>query len=100
MSFAEELAADRRLVLLRLLVEASGSANESVLHTGLSLAGHRRGVTRDMVRDDMELLAKRGCAKTEWFNDEVLVATITPRGVDAAKGDIEIEGVKRPRIGG
>lgn len=99
MSLAAELERDRRLIILRMLVEAGGSANESVLHYSVNAAGHRVGVTREVVVADIEFLADRHCVTLEWFNDTVVVATITKRGVNVAAGHVEVEGIKRPRIG-
>jgi hypothetical protein len=99
MSIREELTRDRRLVILRILVEAGGSANESVLHNSVRAAGHRIGVTREVIIEDIDYLKSCGCVKVEWFKDVVVVATITKRGVAVAEGHIEVEGIKRPRLG-
>jgi len=99
MKFAEALAQDRRLVILKLVAEAGGTANESVLRQGLELLGHTAGVTHETVRDELRFLEETGCVKVEWFEDRVAVARITKRGVDCAEGRIRVEGVKRPSIG-
>lgn len=96
--YLEHLAEDRRLALLRLLEEAGGSANESVLHIGIHQLGHRRGVTRDVVCADIEWLAERHLVTVEYYQDRVVVATLTPRGLHAAHGDVTVEGVKQPSI--
>lgn len=96
MSFAEHLAADRRLALLRLVKEAGGSANESVLETGLRMLGHAAGLTREVVRADMKLLGDAGCLDIEFFLDKVMVGRLTRRGHDVTMGSIEVAGVKRP----
>lgn len=98
-SFAEHMAADRRLVLLRLLVEARGEAGESVLEKGLHLLGHRTNVTRELVREDLRFLADCDCVQIEYFQGKVMIARITRRGVDCTKGAIEIPGVAQPSIG-
>lgn len=97
--FSDFLAADRRLFILRLLAEIGGSGSESVLHDGLRAVGHRRGVTRDVVRDGLKFLQNCGCVTLEWYSDTVMVATITKRGVDVSRGDVVVEGVKQPSIG-
>lgn len=97
--FADFLAEDRRLAVLRLLVECRGSASESVIEKGLRGLGHRVGVDRDVVRADFAFLVTAGCVKTEWFNDQVEVAEITKRGVACAEGRIPIEGVAEPSMG-
>ncbi len=98
-SYAEVVAADRRLVILRLLVEARGEAGESVLEKGLNLLGHRVGVTRDSVREDLRFLGDRDLVMVEFFQDKVMIAKITRRGVACAKGDIVVDGVAEPSIG-
>lgn len=97
-SFLKHLAEDRRLCLLRLLVEAGGSANESVLHAAVQQLGHRRGVTREVVREDLDWLRQRHLVTEEFFEDKVIVAVITARGVNVANGDEQVDGVKLPSI--
>lgn len=96
MSFKDFVTEDRRLFILRLLMDIGGSGNESVIYTGCRAAGHRRGVTRDVVRADLEWLRTRHLVIFEWYEDTVLVAILTSRGADVASGDVEVEGVKRP----
>lgn len=99
MNYAQILAEDRRLAILRLLIEANGSTNESVLKTGLMALGHHAGLTREAVRGDVRFLADRGLVREEWFEDKVLVAHIQRRGVEVAEGNVHVEGIKRPSIG-
>jgi hypothetical protein len=99
MKFSEALAQDRRLAMLRLINEAGGSANESVLRQGLEMLGHMAGLTYQVVRDDMRFLEEAGCVRLEWFEDKISVARITKRGVDCAAGQIKVEGVKRAAVG-
>ena len=98
-SYAEVVAADRRLVMLRLLIEARGEAGESVLEKGLGMIGHRTGVTRDVVREDLRFMAERDLVKIDFFQDKVMIATITRRGVDCAGGKVTVEGVAEPSLG-
>jgi hypothetical protein len=98
--YAEVLAADRRLALLRLMVESGGEAAESALHKGLHLLGHRVGVTRDVVRQELRELAERSCVELSYFQgDRVMIATLTGRGADAANGDVKVQGVAAPAMG-
>lgn len=97
--YREILSADRRLAILRLLVEAGGEAGESVLEKALHMLGHRAGVDRDQVRQDLRELETRDCVKVELFNDVVMVAAITRRGVSVAEGIISVEGVAKPAMG-
>jgi hypothetical protein len=99
--FAEHLAADRRLVILRLLVEAHGELGESSIEKGLLMYGHRAGVDRETVRADLVFLAEpeRGCLVTEIADGKVMIAAITKRGVACAEGRIYVEGVAAPALG-
>jgi hypothetical protein len=98
-SFADFLAEDRRLAILRLLVEARGEAGESVLEKGLKGLGHRVGVDRDVVRADLRFLVAAECAVTTMFDDRIVVAQITKRGVACAEGNIAVAGVAEPSMG-
>lgn len=98
-SYFEHLKHDRRLVILRLLKQSGGSGNDSILLQGVRFIGHG-GATRDEIRDDIEFMRDRGLVKAEYFNETVVVATITERGIDCAAGRIEVEGVKKPTVGG
>jgi len=102
--FAEHLAADRRLVLLRLLVEANGEAGESALEKGLLMLGHRAGVDRLSVHADLAFLAEseRACVVLETYNGgqgPVVIAAITKRGVAVAEGRVMVDGVAPPSMG-
>ena len=70
-----------------------------MLEKGLKALGHRVGVDRDVVREDLEFLKTAGCVVTEYFADKVVVAEITRRGVACAEGNIIVEGVAEPSIG-
>ena len=97
MSFADHLAADRRLALLRTLRDLDGHANESVLLDGLHLLGHSR-TTGDDVRADLDLLKAAAAITITYFADKVAVAHLTERGLDIAAGRITVTGVKRPKV--
>ena len=95
-AFLAHLKEDRRLVVLRLLKEAGGSANDSILEVGLQQLGHRRGLTREVVRTELEWLKERRLVTLEMFKDTVMVASITARGANVADGHEKVEGVKVP----
>lgn len=97
--FHDFLAEDRRLAVLRLLVECRGSASESVIQKGLRALGHRVGVDRDIVRGDFRFLEDAGLCVIEFFQDKVMIAEISRRGVAVADGQITVEGVAEPSIG-
>jgi DNA-binding MarR family transcriptional regulator len=98
-SYAERKAADRRLNLLELLVVAGGSANEGVLEQGLIDLGERVGVDQNEVRRLLGGLSQGGLIETEFFQDRVMVARITRRGVAVSEGRITVDGVSRPQLG-
>lgn len=100
MTYAEELKADRRLCILRLLLEQEGSANDRVLEIGLLALGHRAGLDRAYVRDLIRFLETAACVTVEMFRDTVMVANLTDRGAAVAEGRIRCEGVARPSFGG
>lgn len=96
--FVAHLAEDRRLCILRLLVEAKGSTNDSNLEVGLHALGHRRGITREVIRADLRWLADADLVTTELVMTKVVVAEITRRGLNVANGDETVPGVKQPSI--
>lgn len=101
MSFDAAVAASRRLAILRLLAESEGSANESVIRTGLGMLGFRgRTATEADVRADLNLLRDAGLVDHEWFGGRVLVAAITKRGAGYLRREVApIEGVEQPSLG-
>jgi hypothetical protein len=98
-SYAEHLTHDRRLVILRLLKSNNGHGNDSVLLTGVRQVGHI-AATREEIRADLEFLKERGALRVEYFEETIMVARLTERGLDCAEGRITIEGVKKPSLGG
>ncbi len=97
MSFAAILAADRRLVLLRLLAEAPGySANAYLLQNALGAFGHH--VAADALRAELVWLATQGLVDIDTLA-ETVIATLTEQGLDVAAGRTAHEGVKRPLPG-
>lgn len=98
-SYAERLDADRRLAILKLLVEDEGHSNESVVEVGLIDLGHSRGVDRAYVRDQLRALEKSGAIRLEFYRDTVMVAHLTERGVAIAEGRIRVDGIAKPPLG-
>lgn len=96
-SYAETLAENRRLAILRLLIEINGGGNDSSIHQGLEMLGFRRE-SRTTVRDDLNFLSRNGLVKESWHND-LMIVDITARGVEAAEGRISVAGVKKPSLG-
>jgi len=88
-----------RIAILRALTVAPGySLNESILHTYLTGPKLRFKVTRDRVRRQIEWLATERLVTAEDAGDdgELLVATLTMRGLDVAQGNDRHRGVKNP----
>lgn len=86
---------DRRLAILRLLAEVEGTASESVIHKALrdTLYPHW---TRTQAREDLDWLRQAGCVTHGWLNEDLLIATLSARGQDVARGDVKVEGIARP----
>ena len=85
---------DMRLVILRLLAEMPAyRSNSSVLLAGLENFGH--APTRDTVKTEVQWLAEQDLVTVENVGP-VVVATLTERGGDVAKGRAVVPGVKRP----
>ncbi|MFC5372877.1 hypothetical protein ACFPIF_09955 [Brevundimonas faecalis] len=99
MSYRDLVAADRRLCILRLLVEDGGHGNESTLEQGLEALGHRAGMERAVVRQYLRDLEQVGCITVEFYRDKIMVAAITERGVKVARGQVTVDGVKQPSPG-
>lgn len=94
-TFADRLREDRRLVMLRLLSEASGYRhNSSVLHAGLDHLGIQG--SRDDVLTDLHWLKDQDFVRLTQVVEGVLVAELTTRGHDVAKGSAIVPGVSRP----
>ena len=98
-SYLETLAADRRLKILELIRDNGGSANEEVLRTALSQLGHKRGVTRDLLRADLDMMRGHNLVRHEWL-EQLLVAHLMERGLDLVDGNVAIDGIAPPKITG
>jgi len=88
---------DRRLVILRILLESDGyRANEFILQSMLERFGHT--ISADLVRTELAWLAEQGLIAVDVVAD-VRIGQLLGRGEDAARGRVEVPGVKRPRAG-
>lgn len=100
-TFAEVMREDRRLVILRLLNEATGKqGNSSVLHAGLKHLSII--VERHDLIDDLRFLQTHGLVELRQLGDinlNLYAVHLRSRGEDLLQGDINIEGVSRPRRG-
>lgn len=89
---------DRRLVLLRLLAEASDyRSNDSVLTKALHPLGH--DASRAQVLSDLHWLAQVGLVELDDSFRPVTVVTLTQHGGDVAAGRASAPGVARPSPG-
>ena len=97
--YSEHLDSNRRLAILKLLVEECGTSNDSVIELSLRELGHRKELDRAAVRRLVAELEERGCVTSEIVRDVVVVVTITQRGRMAARGDVTIGGIASPHNG-
>lgn len=98
MSFAEHLAADRRLLILKLLEQAPDyRGNAYLLQSALPEFGHAVGL--DRLHTDLAWLAEQGLLVVSTVGG-VTLAQLTARGADVATGRSVVPGVKRPAPGG
>ncbi|EHP7034471.1 ArsR family transcriptional regulator [Escherichia coli] len=88
------LTEDRRLVILRSLMDCNNEANESILQDCLDAYGHN--ISRDVVRGQIDWLAEQQLVTVENLRG-FYVVTLTSRGQDVAEGRARVAGVKRPR---
>ncbi len=99
MTFADELAANRRLAILRLLVEGGGRSNDSVLEMCLRRMGHHAGLTRAYVREQLRFLESADLVTIEMVEARIMVAKLSRRGGDVVTGAVSFEGVAAPNYG-
>lgn len=90
---ADFITEDIRLVILRLMDKAEGSLNNAVLHVGVRRKGHRVGL--DGIAAELNWLAVQGLV-TVRPDDGLMVAELTYRGQDVARGLVKHPGVKEP----
>lgn len=95
--YADFTAADRRLAVLKLLVQApAGTANEYVLRDGLGRFGHNPATGE--LRADFAWLEQEATVVIQKPGG-VWVLTLTALGDDVAAGRANAPGIKRPRPG-
>jgi hypothetical protein len=96
-SYEDFVAQDRRLVILILLSRLSGRrANQYVLRSALKDQGHDEIVPT--VVNDLTYLRKQGLVTIEELPSDMLLATITDLGDQAARGVVRIQGVAVPAV--
>ncbi|VFR54499.1 hypothetical protein BRI6_1080 [plant metagenome] len=93
--FAAHMAEDRRLVVLRVLLESAAyTANEFILLEMVGRFGHV--VSNDRLQADLDWLQEQGLLTSEHVA-AVRIVKLTARGADVAQGRAIVTGVKRPR---
>lgn len=93
MSLHELIAADMRLSILRFLEEHPDyRLNVSVIKDGLNHIG--LSVGRDRVLTELHWLSDQGLVAIEQ-SGPIVVAAATKRGVECARGQVIVPGVKR-----
>lgn len=97
--YAEALTAERRLVILQLLAQGDGHANERVIMVGLRAMNHRTGVDEAWVREQLRWLAKAECVTTDLAGDNTMLVQLSQRGALVADGSVRCDGVARPLFG-
>jgi DNA-binding GntR family transcriptional regulator len=97
MSYDEIVAEHLRITILRLLVEEPDYAlNDSLIRDMVPAYGFQP--SRDRVRTQLSWLAEQGLV-TLALSGGCLVARLSERGEDVARGRATVPGVKRPSPG-
>lgn len=99
MSYADHLAANRRLCILQNLVADEGHGSETAVEQSLRAQGHHAGLTREHVRELLKVLVSVDAITVDYYRDKLMVAHVTERGVAIAEGRITVDGVEKPPIG-
>jgi hypothetical protein len=101
-TYADVWNEDARLCMLKqLAAQHDGRLNEKMMQGVLDSFAYR--MTRETVRDHMEILGALGAAKMESIKDDkggdFLIATITREGVEHLERRAFIEGIAKPSLG-
>ncbi|MEO6361079.1 MAG: hypothetical protein ABIO43_10980 [Sphingomicrobium sp.] len=99
MSYAEHVAAERRLAILRLMKEDGGQSNDGILLTAMRAIGHRQEMDTAAIRQLLRDLQERDCVTIEQVRDTIMVVKLTERGRMAIAGDVSIGGIASPHQG-
>lgn len=97
-TFNESLREDVRRVVLDLLEQAAGhDLNADMIRLGLAQFGHHPSA--DQLETELSWLSEQGYLSVEKRGYGILVAKLTRRGADVAKGRAVVPGVGEPPIG-
>lgn len=95
-SLKDDIAANKRLVILRALEDvADGRLNETMIQRALDIFGYK--MNRDKLRNHLRWLEERDAIRIEMAGGVLMVAEITRKGQDHVelRGD-PLEGVALP----
>lgn len=96
-SFADHMAADRRQIMLRVLMTSMAyTSNASTLQNMVGRLGYPTPM--DRLRTDVAWLAEQGLVTSEDVAG-LQVVKLTARGQEVAEGVAVVPGVARPRAG-
>jgi hypothetical protein len=92
----DKVAAERRYVLLKLLVETGGRASEAELFNGLDMSGYNVGLTEMVVREDVKWLEQRDLVSHTMLAGTMMMVKLERRGVHVIEGREVIDGLVAP----
>ena len=96
-TYAEHVERDRRLVILRLIADNNGAANDRMLQGGLAKWGIRCTVA--VIASSLAWLSQQGFCRVKHVDgSDVAVAEITRRGREVAEGLAETPGITPRRL--
>lgn len=94
-TLSDLMTADRRLQLLRLLLDSPAyTASGNLLHNVVDSMGH--AVSYDRIATDLAWLKEQDMVSIN-PRSGITLATLTARGVDVANGIASVPGIARPR---
>ncbi|BCS94603.1 hypothetical protein DSLASN_02350 [Desulfoluna limicola] len=96
MSYEQTIQEHLRITLLRLLYEDPDYTQNDSLLTDLTEA-YGFTPSRDKVRTELAWLAEQGLVTID--DGKIIIAMLTERGADVARGRVTVPGVKRPSPG-
>ncbi|MFN3582602.1 hypothetical protein [Phenylobacterium sp.] len=94
MQYGDHHTRHLRITLLRLMEQPPHTANSSLLCDGCDAVG--LPTTRDRVKTELAWLAEQGLVRTATLESGLVRATLTERGLDVARGLVQVPGVKAP----
>jgi ABC-type branched-subunit amino acid transport system ATPase component len=98
-AFKQLMAEHRRLTILRALAspKSGGESNDSILQSVAVDAGIAS--SRDQIRSALTWLEEQDLVTLRPLESGTLVASISQRGIDVARGLVTVPGVRRPSPG-